>query len=156
MLIAAVAVMAGGCSLVDRLDTSSKSRDTLANKPVTTSEGGSTARTLEAYKHEVGLRIQEVNSTKVYVVRPQALLHAVIVVRFSIDAQGGLIRSEVLRGHDKITEATAVSSLRATAPFPKPPPALLTGGRLEMSESWLFNNDGKFQIRSVALQQMDR
>jgi protein TonB len=157
MLIVAVAVVtfvAGGCSLVqDRAETA---RAAIDNRPVTTSAGGSTASTLDAYKREVGQRIQEVNSTKVYIVRPQALLQAVVVVRFVIDAQGGLVRSEVMRSRDKAAEATAVSSLRATAPFPKPPPALLTAGRLEMSESWLFNNDGKFQVRSVALQQMDR
>jgi protein TonB len=154
MLIVAVAVVAGGCSFIkERVETVKEAID---NKPATTSAGGSTASTLEAYKREVGLRIQEVNSTKVYIVRPQALLHAVVVVRFVIDAQGGLVRSEIMRSHDKTAEAIAVSSLRATAPFPKPPPALLTAGRLEMSESWLFNNDGKFQVRSVALQQMDR
>ena len=132
-------------------------KEVLDKKPVTTSDGGSTANSVDEYKREIGRRIQQVNSTKVYVVRPQALLRSVIVMRFVIDAQGDLVRSEIMRtNHDKQTETTALESLRSTAPFPKPPPTLLSAGKLEMSESWLFNNDGKFQVRSVALQQIDR
>lgn len=148
--------MLGGCS-GDKPDHAALVKEVLENKPVTTNEGGSTAASVDEYKRELGRRIQQVNSTKVYVVQPQALLRSVIVMRFVIDANGGLVRSEIIRtNHDRQTEATAVASLRNTAPFPKPPPALLRGGKLEMSESWLFNNDGKFQVRSLALQQIDR
>ena len=82
---------------------------------------------------------------------PQALLRSVIVVKFSVDGAGKLLRSEIVRtNHDGVTETTALASLRNTAPFPKPAPSLLRNGRLEISETWLFNNDGRFQIRSVA------
>jgi protein TonB len=148
----------GGCMFErgqsERADTV---QQILESKPATTAEGGSTANTLEEYKRELGRRIVAVNSTKVYVVRPQALLRSVIVLRFVVDAQGVLVRSEIARtNRDKATETTALAALRNTAPFPKPPPALLTNGRLEISETWLFNNDGKFQLRSVAQPQMDR
>jgi protein TonB len=151
-----LALILGGCSSA-KPDHAELVKEVLDNKPVTTPQGGSTADNVDEYKRELGRRIQQVNSTKVYVVRPQALLRSVIVVRFVVDADGSLVRSEIMRtNHDKQTEATAISSLRNTAPFPKPPPALLSGGKLEMSESWLFNNDGKFQVRSIALQQIDR
>jgi protein TonB len=48
-----------------------------------------------------------------------------------------------------------LATLRTSAPFPKPAPHLLSNGRLELAESWLFNNDGRFQLRSIALAQMD-
>ena len=149
-----VIVAISGCSVIEKpIDIV---KQVLENKPVTTPTGGSTATTVDEYKRERGKRIQEVNSTKVYVGRPQALLRAVIVVDFVVDSQGGLVRSEFMRSnHDTVAEATAMATLRNTAPFPKPPPALLKGGRLELSESWLFDTDGKFQIRSVAMQQMD-
>lgn len=151
-----LALLLAACS-AGKTDHQELIKEVLENKPVTTPGGGSTADTVDEYKREVGRRIQQVNSTKVYVVRPQALLRSVIVMRFVIDAQGALVRSEIMRtNHDKQTEATALASLRATAPFPKPPPTLLSAGKLEVSESWLFNNDGKFQVRSVALQQIDR
>ncbi len=123
----------------------------------TTSDATSTARTVDAYKRDIALRISEVNSTKVYLGQPQALLRAVIVVKFSVDGSGKLLRSDIVRtNHDGATEATALDSLRNTAPFPKPASHLLRNGKLEMSETWLFNNDGRFQIRSVAQAQMSQ
>jgi len=123
----------------------------------TTSDGTSTSRTVNDYKRDLALRITHVNSTHIYPGRPQALLRSVVVVKFSVDAEGKLLRSEIVRSNrDRVTEATALSTLRNTAPFPKPAAMLLRNGRLEVSETWLFNNDGRFQIRSVALPQMDQ
>ena len=122
----------------------------------TTSDGTSTARTLQEYKEDLAQRISETNSTKVYVGRPQALLRAVVVVKFSVDAGGKLVRSDIVRGNrDGATESTALASLRNTAPFPKPASGLLRNGRVEITETWLFNNDGRFQIRSIAQAQMN-
>jgi protein TonB len=122
----------------------------------TTPDATSTAATLESYKQELAKRISEVNSTKVYTDRPQALLRSIIVVKYSIDAGGNLMRSEIVRtNRDRATEATALSTLRNTAPFPKPARHLLHQGRVEISESWLFNNDGRFQLRTIALPQMN-
>lgn len=121
----------------------------------TTSDGTSTAHTLKQYKEELAHRISETNSTKVYPGHPQALLRAVVVIKFTVDARGKLLRSEIVRGNrDSATEATALSSLRATAPFPKPAAALLRNGRVEISETFLFNTDGRYQIRSIAQTQL--
>ena len=123
----------------------------------TTSDATSTARTVDAYKRDIALRISEVNSTKVFPGRPQALLRSIIVVKFSVDAGGKLLRSEIVRtNRDSATETTALSTLRNTAPFPKPAANLLRNGKLEISETWLFNSDGRFQVRSVALPQMEQ
>jgi protein TonB len=123
----------------------------------TTPDATSTSRTVDGYKRDIALRISEVNSTKVYEGQPQALLRSIIVVKFSVDGSGKLLRSEIVRtNHDSATEATALGSLRNTAPFPKPASHLLRNGKLEMSETWLFNNDGRFQIRSVAQAQMSQ
>ncbi len=90
-----------------------------------------------------------------YVGQPQPLLRSVIVVKFYVDANGQLLRSEILRtNHDHATETTALSTLRNTAPFPKPAAHLLRQGRVEILESWLFNNDGRFQLRTIAMPQM--
>jgi protein TonB len=62
-----------------------------------------------------------------------------------------VISSVIQRSNrDPVTEAAALASLRSVAPLPKPPTKLLTNGRLEMLETWLFNDDGRFQIRSIA------
>lgn len=126
------------------------------DKVETTRDGTSTAGTLGGYKHDIAQRISQVNSIKVYTDRPQALLRSVIVVKYWVDGSGNLVRSEILRSNrDRANEITALSTLRNTAPFPKPPPHLLHRGRVEILESWLFNNDGRFQLRTLALPQMD-
>jgi protein TonB len=123
----------------------------------TTPDGTSTAATVESYKADLAQRICQVNSTHVYTTRPQALLRSVVVLRYTVDSGGNLLRSEIARSnHDSHTEAVALATLKKSAPFPKPAPHLLRNGRVEMVESWLFNNDGRFQLRSLALAQMDR
>jgi protein TonB len=116
----------------------------------------SNANTVDGYKRDLALRISEVNASKVYSGRPQALLRSVVVLRYAVDARGNLVRSEIMRSNrDSETESTALATLRNSAPFPKPASHLLRRGQLELSETWLFNNDGRFQLRTVALPQMD-
>lgn len=146
------ALILAGCT------TSPETRPTDAAGGIveTTSDGTSTAATLNGYKQDLAHRISQVNSTSVYAGRPQPLLRSVIVVKFHIDGNGQLLRSDILRSNrDRITEATALSTLRNAAPFPKPASHLLRQGRVEILESWLFNNDGRFQLRTIALPQMD-
>lgn len=123
----------------------------------TTPDGTSTAQTLTGYKEDIAHRISETSSTRVFVERPQALLRSVIVLKFVVDANGKLVRSDIARSNrDRANEATALASLRAAAPFPKPGAHLLRNGQIELSETWLFNNDGRFQLRSIALPQMNQ
>jgi protein TonB len=115
----------------------------------------SMALTLDGYKRDLARQICNVNSSKVYPERPQALLRSVIVIKYTVDSDGRLLHADVLRSnHDRATEATALSSLHNSSPFPKPLPYLVHNGRVEISETWLFNNDGRFQLRTIALPQM--
>ncbi|HTD05136.1 hypothetical protein [Undibacterium sp.] len=126
-----------------------------AEKIETTPNATSTAWTLNAYKRDLAERIAQVNSTRVYVERPQALLRSVIVIKYVVAQDGTLLRADIVRSnHDQMAESTALSSLNKTAPFPKPASHLLKNGRVEISETWLFNNDGRFQLRTIALPQM--
>jgi periplasmic protein TonB len=115
------------------------------------------ALALDAYKRILAAHISQQSASMVYEGRPQALLRSVVVLRYAVDARGALVKSEIQRSnHDRETEAAALHALRAAAPFPAPSPNLLHNDRLEMSETWLFNNDGRFQLRTIALPQMDR
>jgi protein TonB len=155
LTVIAVALTLAGCS-----STSNKSeRDALAarigNEVETTPDATSTATTMNGYRAALANRIAQVSSTQVFVGRPQALLRSVVVVKYAVDANGKLLRSEVLRSnHDRTTEGTALSTLRAAAPFPRPAPALLRQGKVELMETWLFNEDGRFQLRTIAEPQM--
>lgn len=153
-----VAAMLAACSAPESTqETRDELARTLIEQKKTTEDGTSMATTVDGYKVDLAKRISQVNFTSVYVERPQALLRSVIVIKYIVDGDGNLLKSEILRSNrDKHAEASALGSLKTAAPFPKPPPALLKQGRIELSESWLFNNDGRFQLRSVALAQMDR
>ena len=119
---------------------------------ITATPGTATA---EDYKRYLAQRIVAVNSTSVYIGRPQALLRAVIVLKFYVDADGKLLRTEIMRTNkDHAAETVALSSVENAAPFPKPESQLLRRGEIEISESWLFNNDGRFQLRTLAEAQM--
>ena len=112
--------------------------------------------TLNAYKRDLAVRISQSNLNSIYTGRPQALLRSVIVLKYVINADGKLLRIDIVRSnHDKTTENTAFSSLRNSVPFPKPVAHLLSNGKLEIIETWLFNDDGRFQLRTIALPQMD-
>lgn len=117
----------------------------------------SNANTLDAYKRDLAMRISHINSNKVYSGRPQALLRSVVVLRYAVDERGQLVRSEIMRSNrDRETEKIALATLQNSAPFPKPASHLVRNGRLDISETWLFNNDGRFQLRTIAEPQMDR
>lgn len=125
-----------------------------ANAARTASPAVSSASSTDAYKRDIARQITALHQQQVYAEQPQALLRAVIVLRYAIDADGKLIKAEILRSNkDQFAEKTALASLRNSAPFPVPQAKLLRGGKLEASETWLFNDDGRFQIRSIALPQ---
>jgi protein TonB len=162
ILLAASTLVGCGTSSGDRPSSAAaaakpSAKATPVEKAETTSDATSTAFTLEGYKRDLAQRISQTNSSKVYEGRPQALLRSVIVLKYVVDSRGNLVRSEILRSNrDNQTESIALASLRSTAPFPKPMPHLLRHGRLEISETWLFNNDGRFQLRTIAQPQMDQ
>ena len=111
--------------------------------------------TLDQYRATIAQRIVERNPSYVEHQRPQAMLRSLVVVAFVVDRSGKLVRSSVYRTNgDDEAEATALATLRRASPLPAPPAKLLNGqGQMEMMEDWLFNDDGKFQLRELAAPQ---
>jgi protein TonB len=111
---------------------------------------------LERYKRLLAQRIAELNPSKVYPGNPQAMLRSVIVIKYVVDANGKLVSADTLRSNgDGETVSTALGAIRHAAPFPAPPHRLLNRGHLEILETMLFNDDGRFQMRSIAAPQLD-
>jgi protein TonB len=110
----------------------------------------------ESYKVQVARRIDSANPSLIANGRPQPMLRSVVVVAFVIDRDGRLLKSSVYRTNgDDNAESTALTSLRRAAPLPPPPAAMLNQrGELEIMESWLFNNDGRFQLSTLASPQV--
>ncbi|HTI16502.1 MAG TPA: TonB family protein [Trinickia sp.] len=111
--------------------------------------------TLDQYRHAVARRIVERNPSYVLNRPPQPMLRSLVVVTFTVNRNGELLSSSVYRTNgDPEAEATALATLRRAAPLPPPPPTLLNAqGRIEMMEDWLFNDNGKFQLHTIAMPQ---
>jgi len=111
----------------------------------------SQASTLEGYKREVADRIYLTAAERIFPGTPPNLLRSVVVLSVVIDAGGQVVGVRVFRDNgDAETTRIAVESARQGAPYPRPPARLLRGGRLEFSETWLFQDDGRFQLRTRA------
>lgn len=108
--------------------------------------------TLDQYRDAVAKRIVERNPSYVLRGTPQAMLRSLVVVSFTVDRNGHVVQSSVYRTNgDDEAESTALATLHRAAPLPLPPGKLLNGrGQLELFEDWLFNDDGKFQLRELA------
>jgi len=109
---------------------------------------------LEAWKRAAAERIHGVNQEKLFEGRPHHLLQAVIVVEATVDRSGHVVRSRIMRSPKiKTLDDMALASLKAASPLPAPPPSLLVRGNLLYSETFLVNNESRFQVRTLALPQ---
>ena len=115
----------------------------------------SNANQIDEYKREVAQWISTRSNSHVYSNQPQALLRGVAVLSIQVDEQGAIRSVRTLRSPgDTELEQRAISSVWRAAPLPRPSASVLRGQRtLDFSETWLFNTDGRFQLRSIALAQ---
>jgi protein TonB len=106
---------------------------------------------LESWKQRAAERIYEINRKSLFEGRPEHLLRAVIVVELTVDREGKVTSSKIMRspGIGELNTA-ALRSLRAASPLPAPPPSLLVRNAVVYQETWLFRKDGRFQLRSLA------
>jgi protein TonB len=109
---------------------------------------------LEAWKRAAAERIHAANQKYLFEGRPHHLLQAVIVVEATVDRGGNVVKSRVTRSPKiKTLDDMALASLKAASPLPAPPATLLVRGNLVFSETFLVNNDSRFQVRTLALPQ---
>ena len=109
---------------------------------------------LEDWKRTAAEKVYAANRTQLFDGRPEHLLRAVIVVEATVDREGRVTRSKILRSPGiAALDSVALGSLKAASPLPAPPTKLVARGPLVFSETWLFRKDGRFQLRSLALPQ---
>jgi protein TonB len=107
---------------------------------------------LDDYKRHVAGEILKANAPITFEGTPPHLLRAVVVLELMIDDKGAVRGIRTLRTPDHELAGVAMRSARAAA-FPAPPPELLRRGQLELVETWLFREDGRFQVRTLAAPQ---
>jgi protein TonB len=134
--------------------TTSTVPDSASTRPVGPAKLAPRDPALEAWKRAAAERIHAANQKKLFEGRPHHLLQAVIVVEATVDRGGNVVASRVMRSPKiKTLDDMALASLKAASPLPAPPASLLVRGNLVFSETFLVNNDSRFQVRTLALPQ---
>ena len=106
---------------------------------------------LDLYKEDVARHVAAKNASRVYADTPPHFLRSIVVVQVTVDKQGSVTRLRTLRSNGYADlEQAAHRSVKAAAPLPAPPAGLMRAGTFEFAETWLFRNDGRFQLRSLA------
>jgi len=121
------------------------------------SPGNAPVSALDQYKIAAAQRVTEVNARQITPGNPQPMLRSVVSLEYWVDRNGNITQVLLYRSNgDHEAERIAVASLRRASPLPAPSRALVdSSGRVRAVETWLFNNDGRFQVRSVAAPQVD-
>jgi len=120
-----------------------------APAPATGANSG--ARSVEEYKRDFAKHLHQTSAEQIFTGAPPHLLRSVIVMSVALDTSGNVVNARVLRDNgDPETVRNAVDSVRRGAPYPRPASRMFNRGRLEFTETWLFRDDGRFQLRTLA------
>ncbi|QEI05296.1 hypothetical protein FXN63_05155 [Pigmentiphaga aceris] len=109
----------------------------------------------EAWQMQFAQALHDHQASKVFEGIPQNPLYAIIVLEIELDAKGTLRNVRNMRSppHGAKERDAAIASVRAGGPYPPPPRQLLKNGVAKFTETWLFNNDRRFRLRSLAAPQ---
>jgi len=113
-------------------------------------------RTIDEYKQALARHILSTNISNIVPGDLQPLLRAVVVLQFQVDGSGTVRNIQTVRTPESEAERIARGSLQRAGAVPAPSANMLQGGLLEVTETWLFNSDGKFHLRSLGPRQRSR
>ena len=153
-LIATSAILLFGCSWRPPIFTPRPSVAPAVEPPQAiagTAQRASQASHLDAYKIDVAQHILASNAGRTFSGQLPPMLPAVVIVNISLDDNGNVTRAVVQRSRDQEASSVVIASILRSAPYPKPARLLRGGSKLlEFSETFLFNADYRFQLRSLA------
>jgi protein TonB len=100
---------------------------------------------LDDYKTQVAHHVADHNPERAYTGILPPMLPAIVVLEITVDRDGQLADVAVQRSRDPDASEIALASVRRSAPLPPPPT-----GRLTFSETFLFADSERYQLRSLA------
>lgn len=106
--------------------------------------------TLDGYKKDFALRVAQLSPDTSRDPLPE-MLKSVVVLDITIDRNGALAHVSVRRSNGyRELENVALNSVRRAAPFATPSWSVRrSDGSVNFLETFLFRDDGRFQIRSL-------
>jgi protein TonB len=108
---------------------------------------------LDDYKTLVAEHVLQHNPDRSYTGKLPPMLPAIVVLRITVDANGSLENVAVQRSRDDDASQIALDSMRRSTPLPPPHELARAGGKLTFSETFLFADSGRYQLRSLAAPQ---
>lgn len=158
LVLAVVIAGSGGCSNTSTLagrvaPYTEGATATLAPPLLPASPSLPSPAGLDDYKTQVAHHVIEHNPGRSYDGILPPLLPAIVVLRITVDRDGQLQDVVVQRSRDPGASAVAVASMRRSAPLPRPQQLASATGNLTFSETFLFADHERYQLRSLAAPQ---
>ena len=100
---------------------------------------------LDDYKTQVAHHVADHNPERTYTGTLPPMLPAIVVLEITVDRDGQLADVAVQRSRNPDASEIALASVRRSSPLPPPPT-----GRLTFSETFLFADSERYQLRSLA------
>lgn len=106
---------------------------------------------VDTYKYDVAEQIMRYNAAHTFSGRLPPMLPAIVVLSITVDHSGKMTKVSVQRSRDEDASKVALASMQRAGPLPRPynlapgPASSLT-----FSETFLFNADYRFQLRTLA------
>ena len=142
----------GGCSAVQPVaSTARRFVAAILPTPTTRAPVAPPSRTLDAYKTEVAQHVMRHNTGQTFSGQLPPMLPAIVVVNITVGEDGELQDVVVQRSRDPDASKVALASMRRGGRLPPPVNLLATNMRaLTFSETFLFDDQYRFQLRSLA------
>jgi protein TonB len=106
---------------------------------------------VDTYKVDVAEQIMRYNSAHTFSGKLPPMLPAIVVLSITVDQTGRPTKVTVQRSRDQDASKVALASMQRAGQLPRPFNLATGPGRsLTFSETFLFNADYRFQLRTLA------
>jgi protein TonB len=105
---------------------------------------------VDSYKEDVAEHIMANNAAYTFDEKLPPILPAIVVLRITVDANGRMTDVSIQRARHKLPSQVALASMKRAGVLPKPQNLASAGHTLSFSETFLFNADNKFKLRTLA------
>jgi protein TonB len=119
-------------------------------RPFTSSPTSKSPAGLDDYKTQVARHVIQHNPGHNFNGQLPPLLPAIVVLEITVDRDGRLTDVAVQRSRDPDASEVALDALRRSTPLPPPHQLAQAGGKLTFSETFLFADSKRYQLRSLA------
>jgi protein TonB len=154
VLLMLLAGLSGCSSVMSAATTAASSVGNLAKRILSPSPPASPSvpspAGLDDYKVQVARHVVEHNPGHNYTGTLPPLLPAIVVLEITVDRDGQLADVTVQRSRDPDASQVALTSLRSSTPLPRPQHLAQSTGKLTFSETFLFADRERYQLRSLA------